>query len=125
MEINDTDGFFVATVKVAKPLPEVTPQIEQLVQRVTSLFEQYVKLQQSLNVETVASAIRTDEPSKLADTIAANLQLEVPDKQELLDIFDLPERLLKIGRECAPLWKEPYRSADHGELLYDDKGLPK
>jgi ATP-dependent Lon protease len=97
VEINDSDGFFVATVKVAKPLPEITPQIEQLVQRVTSLFEQYVKLQQSLNVETVASAIRTDEPSKLADTIAANLQLEVPDKQELLDIFDLPERLLKIA----------------------------
>jgi ATP-dependent Lon protease len=97
VEINDTDGFFVATVKVAKPLPEVTPQIEQLVQRVTSLFEQYVKLQQSLNVETVASSIRTDEPSKLADTIAANLQLEVPDKQELLDIFDLPDRLLKIA----------------------------
>jgi len=97
VEINDSDGFFVATVKVAKPLPEITPQIEQLVQRVTSLFEQYVKLQQSLNVETVASSIRTDEPSKLADTIAANLQLEVPDKQELLDIFDLPERLLKIA----------------------------
>ncbi|MGB7136484.1 MAG: endopeptidase La [Acidobacteriaceae bacterium] len=97
VEVSDADGFFVATVKAAKPLPEVTPQIEQLVQRVTSLFEQYVKLQQSLNVETVASAIRTDEPSKLADTIAANLQLEVPDKQELLDIFDLPERLLKIA----------------------------
>jgi len=96
-EISDADGFFVATVKVAKPLTEVTPQIEQLVQRVTSLFEQYVKLQQSLNVETVAAAVRTDEPSKLADTIAANLQLEVPDKQELLDIFDLPERLVKIA----------------------------
>ncbi|HEY6447754.1 MAG TPA: endopeptidase La [Acidobacteriaceae bacterium] len=97
VEISDADGFFVATVKVAKPVTETTPQIESLVQRVTSLFEQYVKLQQSLNVETVASAIRTDEPSKLADTIAANLQLEVPDKQELLDIFDLPERLLKIA----------------------------
>jgi ATP-dependent Lon protease len=97
IEITDADGFFVATVKTAKASPEVTPQIEQLVQRVTSLFEQYVKLQQSLNVETVASAIRTDEPSRLADTIAANLQLEVPDKQELLDIFDLPERLLKIA----------------------------
>ena len=38
---------------------------------------------------------------------------------------DMAERLLKIGRECAPLWKEPYRSIDHGELLYDEKGLPK
>jgi ATP-dependent Lon protease len=97
IDITDTDGFFVATVKTAKTAQETTPQIEQLVQRVTSLFEQYVKLQQSLNVETVAAAIRTDEPSRLADTIAANLQLEVPDKQELLDIFDLPERLLKIA----------------------------
>ena len=38
---------------------------------------------------------------------------------------NLAERLLKIGRECAPLWKEPYRSMDHGDLLYDEKGLPK
>jgi antitoxin VapB len=37
----------------------------------------------------------------------------------------LAERLLKIGRETAPLFKEPYRSMDHGDLLYDEKGLPK
>jgi antitoxin VapB len=38
---------------------------------------------------------------------------------------NLAERLLKISRECAPLWKEPYKSMDHGDLLYDEKGLPK
>ena len=37
----------------------------------------------------------------------------------------LAERLLKIGRECAAHLKEPYRSIDHGELLYDEKGLPR
>jgi antitoxin VapB len=37
----------------------------------------------------------------------------------------LAERLLKIGKECAAHLKEPYRSIDHGELLYDEKGLPK
>ena len=37
----------------------------------------------------------------------------------------MADRLLKIGKECAPLWKEPYRSVDHGEMLYDEKGLPK
>jgi antitoxin VapB len=37
----------------------------------------------------------------------------------------LAERLLKIGRECAAHLKEPYRSIDHGDLLYDEKGLPK
>ena len=38
---------------------------------------------------------------------------------------DLAERLLKIGRECAAHMKEPYLSIDHGEMLYDEKGLPK
>jgi len=37
----------------------------------------------------------------------------------------LAERLMEIARECGPLWKEPFRSMDHGELLYDEKGLPK
>ena len=35
------------------------------------------------------------------------------------------EHILKIARECAPLWKEPFRSIDHADLLYDEKGLPK
>jgi antitoxin VapB len=37
----------------------------------------------------------------------------------------LAERLLKIGKECAARIEEPYKSIDHGELLYDEKGLPK
>jgi ATP-dependent Lon protease len=97
VDLNDSDGFFVATVRTGKTDLESTPQIEQLTQRVTSLFEQYVKLQQSLNYETMIAAVRTDEPAKLADTIAANLQLEIPEKQELLDIFDPAERLLRVA----------------------------
>jgi antitoxin VapB len=38
---------------------------------------------------------------------------------------NLAERLLKIGKECAAHLKEPYLSIDHGEMLYDEKGLPK
>ena len=37
----------------------------------------------------------------------------------------LSERLLEIGRDCAPRLKEPFRLAEHGDLLYDEKGLPK
>jgi ATP-dependent Lon protease len=97
MEINDSDGFFVATVRVANRQLEVNPQIETLMQRVTSLFEQYVKLQQSLNYETMIAAVRMDEPAKLSDTIAANLQLSIEEKQELLDIFDPTARLSRVA----------------------------
>lgn len=37
----------------------------------------------------------------------------------------LADRLTQIGRDCAAHLKEPFRSADHGDLLYDDKGLPR
>ena len=37
----------------------------------------------------------------------------------------LAERLTRIGRDCAAHLKEPFRSADHGDLLYDEKGLPR
>lgn len=37
----------------------------------------------------------------------------------------LASRLLKIGKDCGARLKEPYRSADHDELLYDEKGLPR
>jgi len=37
----------------------------------------------------------------------------------------LADRLLAIGKDCAARLKEPYRSADHADLLYDEKGLPK
>jgi antitoxin VapB len=37
----------------------------------------------------------------------------------------LAERLLEIGRDCASHLKEPFRTADHGNLLYDEKGLPR
>lgn len=37
----------------------------------------------------------------------------------------LAERLLAIGKAAAPLWREPYRSTEHGDLLYGEDGLPK
>ncbi len=37
----------------------------------------------------------------------------------------LAERLVAIGKDCAAHLKEPFRSADHGELLYDERGLPR
>lgn len=37
----------------------------------------------------------------------------------------LSDRLMEIGRDCASRLKEPYKSIDHGELLYDEDGLPR
>jgi ATP-dependent Lon protease len=95
-EVNDDDGFFVATVKTSRSELQSTAATEQLVSRVHQLFEQYNKLQQSLNQET-AAALRTDEPAKLADIIAANLPLAIEEKQQILEVFDPEQRLSRIA----------------------------
>ena len=96
-DVTDADGFFVATVRKGKQNYEMTAGVEQLMQRVTTLFENYVKLQQSLNYETMIASVRMDDAAKLSDVIAANLQLGIEDKQELLGIFDPASRLARIA----------------------------
>jgi ATP-dependent Lon protease len=97
LQVTETEGFLQATVRVARYATDTTPQIEAGMQRVTALFEQYVKLCQSLNYETMIAAVRMEDPAKLTDTIAANLQLSIEEKQGLLEIFDPAERLSRIG----------------------------
>ncbi|MBW4038022.1 MAG: endopeptidase La [Acidobacteria bacterium] len=95
-EVNGSDGFFVATVRTSKVELASTPAMEQLIARVHQLFEQYGKLQQSLNQDGSA-ALRTDEPAKLADVIAASLPLAIEEKQQLLEVFDPEIRLSRIA----------------------------
>ncbi len=69
---------------------------EALVNKVTSLFEQYVKLSQNLNYDTILSAVRLEDVGKLSDTIASNLAVSVEEKQELLEIFNPVERVSRL-----------------------------
>ena len=97
LHATDSDGYMQASVRVARYPVEMNAQIEAGMQRVTTLFEQYVKLCQALNYETMISAVRMEDPAKLTDIIAANLQLSIEEKQELLEIFDPSERLSRIA----------------------------
>ena len=97
LSLSDEDGFFRAVVRPIHFKAEPSPALEALINRVTALFEQYVKLSQSLNYETMIAAARVDDAAKLSDTIAANLQLSMEEKQELLEIFDPAERLNRIA----------------------------
>ncbi len=97
LQATDTDGYMQASVRVARYPLEMNQQIEAAMQRVTTLFEQYVKLCQALNYETMISAVRMEDPAKLTDIIAANLQLSIEEKQELLEIFDPSERLVRVA----------------------------
>src|SRR5580693_5628600 len=97
VSVSEDEGYFRASIKTFNFKVETGAQLEALVSRVTGLFEQYVKLSQNLNYETMIAAIRVDEPGKLADTVGANLQLTIEEKQELLEIFDPVDRLTRVA----------------------------
>ncbi len=97
ISVSEEEGYFRAVVKTTSFKVEQGSQLDALTSRVTNLFEQYVKLSQNLNYETMIAAIRVDDPGKLADTVGANLQLTIEEKQELLEIFDPIDRLTRVA----------------------------
>ena len=95
VEWKKDNGFYRVVVKVLTP-PNTSGDVEETMSRVVSLFKQYVKLSNSQKSEAMSSAVRVDDPSKLADTIAAHLAIGVEDKQNLLEIISPPERLARL-----------------------------
>ena len=85
----------------------------------------------------MALNIKNDEADRLArelaeltgETVTAAVTEALRERLEQLrrqrQRKGVSERLLAIGADSAPRFKEPYRSAEHGDLLYDEKGLPK
>jgi ATP-dependent Lon protease len=96
LKLTNVEGYFEAEVRTVKYPTEPSKVLETAMQRVHNLFDQYVKLCQSLNLEPVIITGMSD-PAKLSDTIAQNLQLSIEEKQELLEIFDPIERLNRIA----------------------------
>jgi ATP-dependent Lon protease len=97
VQIASEEGFFRASIRVVPSKSDPSPQLQQASERVTGLFEQYVKLSQSLNYDTMIAAVRVEDPGKLSDAISANLQIPVEEKQELLELFEPLERLNRIA----------------------------
>ena len=103
VEWKEDKGFYRVTIKVIPRKAEAPADVEGVMSRVVTLFEQYVKLSNTLQYDAMIAAVRVDDPSRLADTIAAHLQVGVEEKQNLLEIVAPLERL---GRIVAVLESE-------------------
>src|SRR6187551_2155841 len=96
VEWKEDKGFYRVTVKLLPKKAEAPADAEAVMSRVVTLFEQYVKLSNSLQYDAMIAAVRVDDPSRLADTIAAHLQVGIEEKQNLLEIVAPLERLARI-----------------------------
>jgi ATP-dependent Lon protease len=97
VEWKEDKGFYRVVVKVLPRQKETVTDLEATMTRVVNLFEQYVKLSNNLNFDAMIAAVRVDDPSRLADTIAAHMIIGVEEKQNLLEIISPIERLNRIA----------------------------
>ncbi len=91
-----TEPYFLANVDYVEDTPLREEESEVLVRTLLSQFEKYVKLNKKIPPEIVTSVASIEEPSRLADTIAAHMSLKINEKQTVLEIASMRERLEKL-----------------------------
>src|SRR5499426_3492964 len=91
--IDDMRSHYVAeAVAVPADAGEVT-EIEAMRRALIAQFDQYVKLNKKIPPEILTSLAGIEEPGRLADTVAAHLPLKLEQKQKVLEMFDVKQRL--------------------------------
>jgi ATP-dependent Lon protease len=91
-----TEPFIAARVE-ARPDPTTTDvELDALVMNLKDIAKRVVKLMPELPKEAGALVDSVTEPGHLADLITSNLELEVAEKQEILETYDLKARMRKV-----------------------------
>jgi ATP-dependent Lon protease len=92
----ETESHFEAFVEPLAEREGDVKELEALGRTVIGQFEQYIKLNKKIAPEVLVSLNQIEEPAKLADTVAAHLNLKVAEKQELLETTATSERLERV-----------------------------
>ena len=91
-----TEPFLVAKVEYMEDRYEQSVELEALVRNILDLLRKMVAIAPYLSDELHVPALNTEDPAKLADLIAANLNISLQQKQELLESFNVKQRLHKL-----------------------------
>ncbi len=91
-----TDDYFSAQIELLESTSADDLELEALVRSVTGQFDQYVKLNKKVPPEIISSLAGIDDPSRLADTVAAHMSVKIEEKQKILEIVDVAGRIERL-----------------------------
>lgn len=91
--IEDLDAWFKANVSVIPEVEVEAAESDAMIRTTISQFEQYVNLSKKVPSEVITSLSGIDEAGRLADTVAAHMALDLPQKQQILEMPDVRERI--------------------------------
>jgi ATP-dependent Lon protease len=92
----DNTDYFEAEVDKIPDIVGAKDEVEALSRSAVSQFENYVKLNKKISPEVLGTISQIEEPSKLADTIASHLAVKISDKQDVLELATITERLERV-----------------------------
>jgi ATP-dependent Lon protease len=92
----DNENYFEAEIEPVEESVGAEDEIEALARSVVSQFESYVKLNKKISPEVLGTASQIEDYSKLADTIASHLAIKIAEKQQILEVTSVSERLERV-----------------------------
>ncbi len=96
VQLHDRAEYFEAEVEVIPEAELVGADVEALMRAVQEQFESYVKLNRKIPPEAVTTISQLTDPGRLADQVASNLSVKLSEKQDLLEMPDVKDRLEKV-----------------------------
>nr|USU30637.1 endopeptidase La [Methylobacterium sp. OTU13CASTA1] len=93
---NKSDSYYEAEAETLTDELGDSVEAEALARSVIAEFENYVKLNKKISPEVVSAVTQIDEPSKLADTVGSHLAVKIADKQAILEIPTVAQRLERV-----------------------------
>jgi ATP-dependent Lon protease len=96
VRVENDNGAFTALVRRAPQATEAGVRLDALVARVNQLVEQHLRLAPDVQTDALQQALRTQDPSNMADALSHQLRIAVEDKQGLLEIFATGARLQRL-----------------------------
>src|ERR1043166_1421137 len=92
----ENESYFEAEIERVEETLGAEDEIEALSRSVVSQFESYVKLNKKISPEVLGTASQIEDYSKLSDTIASHLAIKIAEKQQILEITSVSERLERV-----------------------------
>lgn len=92
----ETSRLFTVLVEEIKDVIEYSKEVEALTRNIINTFEQYIKLNPKIPPEMLVSIQSIDDPSRLADIVASHLNIKVEEKQKILEMVNVNQRLEKV-----------------------------
>ncbi|OZB17299.1 MAG: endopeptidase La [Hyphomonas sp. 34-62-18] len=96
VELHDRVEYFEAEVEAIPEAEPASGDVQALMRAVQEQFESYVKLNRKIPPEAVTTISQLTDPGRLADQVASNLSVKLSDKQELLEMAEVKDRLEKV-----------------------------